>query len=482
MIDKRIFLLMAGIGILGAITSLGILSQTSSFFKDKIASQLVLRNGSESWKQWLDPGVPVYMKFYLFNITNPEEYGQGQENPNMTEVGPFVFQEVRTKNVDRLSEDLTRVFYADERAFVFVQELSGASLDDEITFINVPANAAVTKIIKMGEQIASLFLQIIQQIFATNKVTLFETHSAGQILFDGFKISFMDDLNKILAQRGIPPSPTQFGLMYKKNNTDEGLMEAYTGVDSIDHLMSIKSWNGNETLDIWNGSSCNTVGGTDGSGFKPNLRSLSKDKHLDVFVAQLCRSLKLEFESLAKVKGVNTAKYTAPKETFQSPSTNPDNECYCIEDDLSKCNIDGLLDLSTCQKSPSIYASSPHFYLGSPELSQNVTGLNPEAEKHGTFLYVEQMTGKVFKAAKRIQLNTQVRKNLRILNNVGNVMYPIAWFEESFEITDDKAEQFKSKITRKMSMVVSIIISGAVFSIFLLLAGLGLHTWAKSRE
>lgn len=75
--------------------------------------------------------------------------------------------------------------------------------------------AAVTKIAKMGAQISYILLQVIQQIFEQNKVTLFETHSAGQLLFEGYKISFMDDLNKLLAQRGIPPSPTQFGLMYK---------------------------------------------------------------------------------------------------------------------------------------------------------------------------------------------------------------------------------------------------------------------------
>lgn len=81
-----------------------------------------------------------------FNITNPEEFSQGQESPNVTEVGPFVFQEVRTKNVDGLSKDLSTVFYSDERAFVFDQELSGASLDDEITFINVPVNVSCRKI------------------------------------------------------------------------------------------------------------------------------------------------------------------------------------------------------------------------------------------------------------------------------------------------------------------------------------------------
>ena len=102
---------------------------------------MILKNGSESWKQWIDPQVPVYMKFYIFNTTNPNEFAQGKEIPNLVQVGPFVFQEIRTKNVETISEDLSRVLYSDERAFIFVESLS-EPLDSEIIFLNVPANVS----------------------------------------------------------------------------------------------------------------------------------------------------------------------------------------------------------------------------------------------------------------------------------------------------------------------------------------------------
>lgn len=46
---------------------------------------------------WLDPPVPIYLKVYMFNVTNPEEFLQGQK-ASLEEVGPYVYrQEIVSK-------------------------------------------------------------------------------------------------------------------------------------------------------------------------------------------------------------------------------------------------------------------------------------------------------------------------------------------------------------------------------------------------
>ena len=62
--------------------------------------------GSLGYDVWQNPPVPVYMKFHVFNVLNPEEVQQGLK-PVVEEIGPFTYLEMREKrNVRRLGEEI----------------------------------------------------------------------------------------------------------------------------------------------------------------------------------------------------------------------------------------------------------------------------------------------------------------------------------------------------------------------------------------
>ena len=45
------------------------------------------------------------MAFNMFHVNNPEAIKNGLEKPNLTEIGPFVYQEFREKRNVNISED-----------------------------------------------------------------------------------------------------------------------------------------------------------------------------------------------------------------------------------------------------------------------------------------------------------------------------------------------------------------------------------------
>ncbi len=92
----------------------------------------------ELYSAWLTPPVPVYLKIYIFNVTNSEDVRRGSL-PALQECGPFVFLENRTKvdiSHDEASDTIT---YKEFISYHFRPEMSGKwRLEDVVTIVNVP--------------------------------------------------------------------------------------------------------------------------------------------------------------------------------------------------------------------------------------------------------------------------------------------------------------------------------------------------------
>lgn len=52
---------------------------------------VVIANDSMLYDIWQDPPIPIYMQFYMFNLTNPEEVKDGGV-PAVLQKGPYTYR------------------------------------------------------------------------------------------------------------------------------------------------------------------------------------------------------------------------------------------------------------------------------------------------------------------------------------------------------------------------------------------------------
>lgn len=102
-----------------------------------------LKDGSVNYNNWIETPIPMYLKFTMFNWTNPDDIHEPDYKPNLVEMGPYVFLEKHTRvNVSFHPENGT-VSYDQIRTWHFKPEMSNGTLDDNVTNVNVIAAVSV---------------------------------------------------------------------------------------------------------------------------------------------------------------------------------------------------------------------------------------------------------------------------------------------------------------------------------------------------
>lgn len=81
--------------------------------------------------------MPIYLRVYVFDIQNGYEVESKNAVPVLVERGPYTFFETREKVVTSWN-DTEQVSYKDVKTFYFDPELSNGTLDDMVSYINVP--------------------------------------------------------------------------------------------------------------------------------------------------------------------------------------------------------------------------------------------------------------------------------------------------------------------------------------------------------
>jgi len=455
---------------------------------------LILSNNSATFSTFVEPPIPVYLKFYMFDIQNPDDVLYYGEKPILVEKGPYVYREHKVKKNITFDSTGKTIEYATWLTYEFDAEMSfPLTEEDKITGVNLVMVVAAAMEEAVKGLMWNLSWALVEEYFQ-----LFETHTVGEWLFQGIElphvyfnfskvyiepfasIAFNGTFTELLAMMGqsvdqIVDNKISYYAQY--NGSTDGLYRVNSGKGNMDTYLDILQWNGASQLSWWNNTYCDMINGTDGTQFPPRFVD-KKNVTVRMYVPQLCRSLYLAYQKEIDGLPFTIKRFGAPPEMLQSGDKNPDNKCYC---GAMGCLGDSMLELTNCLEGLPIIMSTPHFYQGDGINLKNFIGLKPEMDKHQTFLDLQPDVGVPYEAHKRIQLNFLLMQNSKGALSFGNVremVYPIFWADECAKMADKDVNQLKGLVVAPYTIAYAV--GGTAIGLGVLLTAVGVFIRVKS--
>lgn len=103
------------------------------------------------------------------------------------------------------------------------------------------------------------------------------------------------------------------------------------------------------------------------------------------------RSAQIVYKEDSEVHGIKTYRYILGDDNFRAPLSSPETSCFCTQREPRRdiCEMNGILDVSSCSDGAPIALSPAHFLDGDTHLTEDVFGLRPSPEKHEMYLDIE---------------------------------------------------------------------------------------------
>ncbi|XP_029040309.1 scavenger receptor class B member 1 [Osmia bicornis bicornis] len=403
---KCIILFMLGITCSALAYILYIINPVKTILEHK----LQMAPNSLLYELWKKPPINVYLKVYIFNITNAEQFLRGEEKLTVEEVGPYVYQEI-LENQNVTWHENNTISYKPKRTVVYIPEMSNG--DPEKDIVHVP-NIPMLGISSTLHDAAFLV-----KFPWTSLVNMLNSKSILNITVYDYLWGYEDPLVRLASN--VVPSFINFGRFGLLDRMyDEGDNTVFMNIaknenmtDEDGRYLSVESYNGSPGMPQWGyqeeegnetnpgNTICNRVKGTtEGELFPANL-----DEHATfrVYRKAFCRAIPIVFKEKVWVEsGLEGYLYTVASDFLDPPDLNPINECYCRN---RKCLKRGLSDMTPCYYSIPAAMSMPHFLDADPSLLENVIGLHPDPEIHSAKIILQPEIGIPIKVNSRIQIN-----------------------------------------------------------------------------
>jgi scavenger receptor class B protein 1 len=391
---------------------------------------------SFTYSMWAETPIPMYLKFYMYNWTNAQEfYASSNVKPHFQEMGPYVFREIDYKVNQKWNENGTVTFQR-KKVWYFEESLSNGKLTDEITNLN-PIVATVASSVKYK----SAFLRkLVDGFIVRLDEKLIFTKSVNALLFEGFN----DTLLTIAKKMNVTDIPwDKFAWFFGRNGSAsyDGTNNMLTGANNLYDMGIMKEWNYSNRSRNY-ADSCGDIRGTMGDFWPP----LVNNKTVSIFIPDICTSLDLVYENETNFQGLTGNKYIGNENMLDNGESVPSRQCYCPNGD---CGPSGTLNISSCKFGAPAFVSMPHFYLADPSYREDITGMSPNKEKHELRIVLEPTTGVPLLVRAQLQLNILIEPvaNMSMFENINKTYIPMLWFAQEANLTADYAKQVQLLLT-----------------------------------
>ncbi|XP_043947113.1 scavenger receptor class B member 1 isoform X1 [Drosophila biarmipes] len=415
-VPTRAFLLLA-IGFLAIATAtlVKVFDPYNLIFKWK----LIMTEGGEIFNLWAQPPVDLYIKIYLFNITNAEAFLAGQEQLKVEQVGPYVYKEIMTHENVTFNTNNT-MSSTPSHPLVWQAQLSGGyHEDDEVVMLNI-AMLAISHLTATQPFLVRMALKTL--LVSTKSEPIVRT-TAKEFMF-GYP-SALATLGNTFLPNWIPFE--KVGLIDRMYDFSTDFETFYTGVPNPALSGLYATYRGETNLPQWEGNHCSNIEfASDGTKFKSFMQS---NETVKFFRKSMCRPINLyrvgEEKTYGRLKGYS---YVFEDNAFDNGETNKANKCFCRKGD---CQPVGLIDVTDCYYGFPISLSFPHFMNGDLGLQENITGVNPDPTKHSSAFVIQPESGLPLSLSVKMQINMHFKdlSNFPTVSKFSYLTTPMLWFE-----------------------------------------------------
>lgn len=379
--------------------------------------KVVFGKGGEIFEYWRKPDVDLYLKVYLFNVTNHEEFLSGEDSKlTFQEVGPYVYRE-GLEHGNATFNDNGTVSVTPLHPLLYRPELSNGTEEDILIMPNI-ALLSITNVMREASYIPRWGLNML----------IHQTDSKPLVPMTAREFMFGYESTLVTLGNHLMPSWIKFdklGVIDRMYDFDGDYETVYTGENDVKMTGLIDKYNGNVDLPHWEGKCANVRGASDGSKFPSYIQP---NDTLLFFRKSLCRSARMTRTGEKVIRGLYCYKYNFMENEMDNGAFNIENKCFCRE---GRCLPPGLIDVTDCYYGFPIALSYPHFYKADPSLLKAVNGLEPQQEKHESYFYIQPQSGLPTDLAFRFQINMvfQDIEHMARVEKFSNLVLPLLWFE-----------------------------------------------------
>lgn len=229
------------------------------------------------------------------------------------------------------------------------------------------------------------------------------TKTVRSLIFDGYDDIILDLMGRLnLKQFYIPFK--RFGWFVERNASSsyDGRFHMDTGAADINRLGMLQLWNGHSRTGAYPGD-CGKVQGTTGELWPPVS---TVETPLEMFIGDVCRSLRLKYAGEGEKFGVQAQRYVADESVLDNGDKYDEAACYCTGapgecPDLAP----GAMNVSSCKFGAPAFLSFPHFYLGDASYREAVEGMEPNEELHSFYMLMVRKLGIPMEVRAGMQIN-----------------------------------------------------------------------------